>query len=83
MGAQRASWLVAFWAAAAVQDRLNLAQSLLDLVKAFDKIRHHHMRQASFGYSFTRLSTTLIVSGLSLTFDDATLEAWMMRQVGL
>ena len=40
MGAQRAARQVAFRAEAAARDGLHYAQSLLDLVKAFERVHH-------------------------------------------
>ena len=47
MGAQRASWMVAFRAEAAVRDRLHFGQSMLNLVKAFENKPHHHIVAAA------------------------------------
>ena len=43
MGAQRASWMAAFAAEDAARSGEHYAQSLLDLVKAFEMIPHHHI----------------------------------------
>jgi len=40
MGAQRASWLAGFRAETAAQNKRSFAQTLLDLVKAFEKVKH-------------------------------------------
>ena len=52
MGAQRASWQVAFRSEAAADDGLQYAQSLLDLVKAFEKIPHHYIVQAAIRHNY-------------------------------
>ena len=60
-GAQRASWAVAFAAeASAVKGKQHLA-SLLDLVKAFERIPHHLVALAA-----TRLGYNLVILRLSL-----------------
>ena len=47
MGAQRAAWQCAFRAENAALCKLNYAQALLDLVKAFEKVPHHHLARAA------------------------------------
>ncbi len=47
MGATRAAWQVAFRAECAARAGKHYAQSLLDLVKAFDKVPHHHVVEAA------------------------------------
>ena len=61
MGAQRAAWQVAFQAEAAALRSEHYAQSLVDLVKAFEKVPHHRLAQAArkHGYNLTVLRLTL------------------------
>ena len=61
MGAQRAAWQVAFQAEAAALRSEHYAQSLLDLVKAFEKVPHRRLAQAArkHGYNVTVLRLTL------------------------
>ena len=61
MGAQRASWLAAFAAEDAARADEYFAQSLLDLVKAFEMIPHRHIAVAAVkhGYSLWLLRLSL------------------------
>ena len=61
MGAQRASWLAAFAAEDAARTDEHFAQSLLDLVKAFEMIPHRHIAVAAVkhGYSLWLLRLSL------------------------
>ena len=47
MGAQRAAWMVSFRAEAAACSQVHYAQTLLDLVKAFEKIPHQFIVEAA------------------------------------
>ena len=60
MGSQRAAWQVAFQAEAAALKSEHYGQSLLDLVKAFEKIPHHKVVAAArkHGYNLTILRLT-------------------------
>ena len=51
-GAQRAAWQSAFTAEAAHLTGLKYAQVLLDLVKAFEMIPHHHIWAAAIKHNF-------------------------------
>ena len=53
MGAPRAAWQAAFRSETAAQRGMNFAQSLRDLVKAFEKIPHQYIIVAAkkHGYS--------------------------------
>ena len=61
MGAQHAAWQVAFRAEVAAHSQLQYAQSLLDLVKAFEKIPHVHVYRAArkHGYNLWLLRLSL------------------------
>ena len=61
MGAQRAAWMVAMRAEAAARDNLFMAQSLLDLVKAFERVPHYHIAGAAkrLGYCLCTLRLSL------------------------
>ena len=61
MGAQRAAWMVALRAEVAAHDQLSLAQALLDLVKAFERIPHHLVAKAAkkLGYCLCTLRLSL------------------------
>ncbi len=61
MGAQRAAWMIAHRAETAARQRLHFGSSLLDLVKAFEKIPHHHIVSAA-----RRLGVCLCTLRLSL-----------------
>ena len=61
MGAQRAAWQSAFRAENAARLRSHWGGSLLDLIKAFEKIPHHRIVEAA-----TRLGYNLWVLRLSL-----------------
>ena len=43
MSAQRAAWLTEFHAEQAARKKLHFAQTMLDLVKAFELIPRHHV----------------------------------------
>ena len=60
MGSQRAAWQVAFQAEPAALKSEHYGQSLLDLVKAFEKIQHHKVVTAArkHGYNLTILRLT-------------------------
>ena len=47
MGAQRAAWQATYQAEKAKLDGEGYVQSLLDLVKAFETVKHHHLVQAA------------------------------------
>ena len=51
-GAQRASWQAAFAAEAAAQSNQHFAQSMLDLVKAFEMIPHKHIIAAAYRHDY-------------------------------
>ena len=53
MGAQRASWQAAFAAESAARSGNYFAQSLLDLVKAFEMIPHHLIIKAARKHGFS------------------------------
>ena len=61
MGAQRAAWQVAYRAETAAMEDTQYAQSLLDLVKAFEKIPHEHIIAAAqkHGYNLYVLRLSL------------------------
>jgi len=61
MGAQRASWLSGFRAEAAALSKQSFAQSLLDLVKAFEQVDHGTLIAAAVrhGYSLWVLRLSL------------------------
>jgi len=61
MGAQRAAWLSGFRAETSAQSKLAFAQSLLDLVKAFEKVKHAILVDAAVrhGYSLWLLRMSL------------------------
>jgi hypothetical protein len=61
MGAQRAAWQVAFRAENAALTNKQYAQTLLDLVKAFEKVPHHHVVAAArkHGYNLWVLRLSL------------------------
>ena len=61
MGAQRAAWHASFAAEDAARSGEHFAQSLLDLVKAFEMIPHHHVAAAAkkHGYSLWLLRLSL------------------------
>ena len=63
MGSQRAAWQVAFQAEAAALKSEHYGQSLLDLVKAFEKIPHHEVIAAARknGYKLSILRFMLAV----------------------
>ncbi len=61
MGAQRAAWQSAFRAEAAANDTLFFGQSLLDLIKAFQRLPHHLIAAAArrLGYSLYLLRLSI------------------------
>ena len=75
MGAQRAAWQVAFRAEAAARDGMHYAQSLLDLVKAFEMLPHNRIAEAAMrhGYNLWLLRLSLAAYRLprSLGIDGA------------
>ncbi len=60
MSAQRAAWQAAFQAELAARKEDSYAQSLLDLVKAFEKVQHFRVKAAAkkHGYDLTILRLT-------------------------
>ena len=60
-GAQRAAWLVAFNAETAARQGMHYAQSLLDLVKAFERLPHRLIVAAAqaLGYCLSTLRLSL------------------------
>ena len=60
MSAQRAAWQVAFQAESAALSKQHFAHSLLDLVKAFEKVPHYRVAMAArkHGYNLTVLRLT-------------------------
>ena len=75
MGAQRASWQAAFASEMAAIMKLDHAQALLDLVKAFEMIPHHLVVQAALdrGYNLVvlRLSLAAYKLGRAVGIDGA------------
>eukprot|EP00974_Lingulodinium_polyedra_P053733 5163902-Lingulodinium_polyedra.AAC.1 len=61
MGAQRAVWMIAYRAEASATQGRHYVQSLLDLVKAFERRPHHLIAKAA-----QRLGYCLITLRLSL-----------------
>ena len=61
-GAQRAAWAAAFAAESAASSAQEHVVSLLDLVKAFERIPHHLVARAD-----ARLGFNLIILRLSLS----------------
>ena len=61
MGAQRAAWMSSYRAEAAAKDGMHFTQSLLDLIKAFERLPHHLIVQAArrLGYCLTTLRLSL------------------------
>ena len=52
MSAQRAAWLTEFHAEQAAREGMHFAQSMLDLVKAFELIPHHHITLAAIKHKY-------------------------------
>ena len=69
MGAQRAAWQSAYNAEAAVAAHSHFAQSLLDLVRVFEKVPHHMLVSAArrLGYDLRVLRLTLAAYRLPRT----------------
>ena len=62
MGAQRAAWQIAFQAEAAALDTQHYAQSMLDLVKAFEKVPHHLLVLAAIKHKYCLWTLRLTLS---------------------
>ena len=52
MSAQRAAWLTEFHAEQAARQNVHFSQSMLDLVKAFELIPHHHIILAAIKHGY-------------------------------
>ena len=61
MGAQRAAWMVSYRAESAARNGLHFGHSMLDLVKAYEKLPHHYIVQAArrLGYCLCTLRLSL------------------------
>ncbi len=66
MGAQRAAWQAAYRSEVAAQDGLHFAQSLLDLVKAFEKIPHEHIQAAAIKHGYCLCTLLLSLASYKL-----------------
>ena len=69
MGAQRAAWVEAFSAEAAVLEKEDQAQALLDLTKAFELVNHQKLLEAAKrrGYPLALLRMSIAAYRLSRT----------------
>ena len=61
LGAQRAAWQTGFQAECSALDKLDYAQTNLDIVKAFESVQHHLVVRAAIkhGYNLTVLRLSL------------------------
>ena len=66
MGAQRAAWQVSYRAEVAARNRLEYGQTLLDLVKAFEKIPHEHLIAAGKKHGYNGCCLRLALAAYRL-----------------
>lgn len=65
-GAQRAAWMVAFNAESAARQHMFYAQSLLDLVKAFERLPHHLIVAAARSLNYCMFTLRLSLAAYRL-----------------
>ena len=65
-GAQRAAWMVAFNAESAARQKMFYAQTLLDLVKAFERLPHHLIVAAARSLNYCLFTLRLSLAAYRL-----------------
>ena len=61
MGAQKAAWQIAFTAEAAALTKLDLAEGLVDLVKAFETVPHYVLAACALALGYPLIILRLCI----------------------